>query len=180
MSLDRTIVEVRRVLWRTFDKDSPLLPRLRVTYADGHVEIVAPGDVSLADFKGEYLPYELEDELLLITEERDRRIAAGIEYPAGSGRVIQTRKEDRENITQQMLRALTVKDNPAAWGNRQWIDKSNKKLLPLSSPQDMINLAIYVGDFKEKLIYKAFEIKQKRSAGIPVDWTSDEAWQDDN
>jgi hypothetical protein len=174
---DLLIVEVRRVLWRSFGAEQSLLPRLDVEYNDGTVRNVAPGDASLEGYEGAILPYQLTDEILLINAERDRRIAAGVEYPDGSGRAIQTRTQDLENIGQQTLRALVLRGTPEDWGNnRSWLDASNVNPLPLPTPEDMLDLAIHIGNIKERLIYKSYEIKQKRRAGIEVDWTSDAAW----
>jgi hypothetical protein len=169
------IESVRRVLWRASGGD--LVPMLVIEYGDGSRRAAPTIDTEAAAFAGTVTPYELADELLLIDAERDRRIAAGVEYPVGSGRIIQTRPQDMENIGQQMLRALAVRSTPEAWGgNRSWLDASNLNPLPLPTPEDMLALALHVGNAKERLIYKSYEIKQQRRAGQPVAWTSDAVW----
>jgi hypothetical protein len=171
-----TITEVRRVVWRSFGAAQSLLPLLEVTYSDGTTAVVSEDDIILQDYVGSIQPYALADELLLIDAERDRRIAEGVEYPDGSGRTIQTRPKDLENVSQQTLRALVLREVPTAWGSRSWLDASNGNPLPLPTPEAMLELALYIGNVKERLIYKSYEIKQKRRAGIEVDWTSDDAW----
>lgn len=167
-----TITAVRRVLLRSTAGD--LLPRLEVTYSNGGVRLVPEGDPVLSGYGGAIQPYSADDLAALIDAERDRRIAAGIVYPPGSGRVIQMREQDQHNISQQMLRAvaLLTTDNHAAWGSgRVWLDASGTNPLPLPTPESMIALGLAVGDRKEALIFRAFQLKS--SGG---DWTSDAAW----
>jgi hypothetical protein len=116
---------------------------------------------------------------LLVNTERDRRLALGIEYPPGSGRIIQTRTQDLENISNQMLRAATLValGTPEDWGDtRTWLDASNGNPLPLPTPQEMIDLGLFVGDRKEALIYRSYAIKARIKAGESLDFTADAPW----
>lgn len=172
-----TIVKVRRVL--ASSTDGSLLPRLEVTYSNGGVRIVAEGDPLLAGYAGAIENYSADDLTRLIDAERDRRIAGGIEYPPGSGRIIQTREQDQTNISQQMLRAVALLTigAPEDWGGgRLWLDASGSNPLPLATPEDMIDLGLAVGDHKEALIFRAFQLKGQAAAGQSVDYTSDQAW----
>jgi hypothetical protein len=172
-----TIVKVRRVLASA--TDGSLLPRLEVTYSNGGVRIVAEGDPLLTGYAGAIQGYSADDLTRLIDAERDRRIAGGIEYPPGSGRVIQTREQDQTNISQQMLRAVALLTigTPEAWGGgRLWLDASGSNPLPLPTPESMIDLGLAVGDRKEFLIFRAYQLKVQALAGEAVDYTSDPAW----
>lgn len=180
------ITQVRRIVGREVSvghaadpRGGGLVPALRVFYGDRGSVVVSEGDPSLKGYQGAVLPYADADAAALVDQERDRRVAAGIEYPAGSGRIIQTRPSDQDNISQQMLRAvaLLALGTPEAWGTgRSWLDASNANPLPLPDPQAMIALGVAVGDRKEALIYRGYAIKARLRAGEAVDFLADAAW----
>lgn len=120
----------------------------------------------------------------LIDRERDRRIEAGIEFPPGGGRIIQTRQADQDNIAQQMLRATTLiaTGREAEWGaGRVWLDASNVDPLSLPTAQDMIDLGTAVGDWKERHIFRAHAHKALYRAGgaLVSEAHADAPWLDD-
>lgn len=88
----------------------------------------------------------------------DQKIDAGIEYPIGSGKILQIREKDRMNIdTVGQEARWSQLAGGAGWDpNFAW-RMQDDSYLPLPTPQDMIDLGMYA--------------KQKYYALLKARWT---------
>jgi hypothetical protein len=113
-----------------------------------------------------------------VDAERDRRAAAGFDF---NGKLIQSRDQDRENITGKAMLAFIAILGGAAAGDLRWADPdadfawitADNSLMPMDA-QTAVELGKAWAAYKERLIFAARALKDM--AQLPADYTADQYW----
>lgn len=116
-----------------------------------------------------------------INQERERRISETFSF---DGNDYQLRKEDRENINGAATLAVIAISNGATAGNTYWhganteftwLDSDNTPIV-MDAPT-MMAFGQAAALHKQRLIYKARELKDRVIGGEVFNYTLDEEWQ---
>ena len=98
----------------------------------------------------------------LVDSIRDELMDAGVEY---NGVLFQTRAQDRENITDELMLAILKKLNHQFY-ETEWIVADNSR--HLLDEEDIIKLATLVANRRTELTFRAREIKDLIDAAVSV------------